>query len=97
MIWLLFACLGILYLLPLVIGTLMFFFLIRKVEEFMATLQELNDTLDAVAEGVNGLEAAIKDLKAQVAAGGVVSQADLDALFEKAKAIGSDIADTSDL
>ena len=62
----------------------------------MATLKELNDLIDGVAVGVDGLEAAIKDLKAQVAAGSPVSQADLDALVAKVQAIGTDIADTSD-
>lgn len=62
----------------------------------MATLSEVKATLDSVAAGVNSLEAAIADLKAQVAAGGVVSQADLDALSEQATAIVEDIKDTSD-
>ncbi len=64
--------------------------------KIMATLQELKDSLQAVADGVDALEAGIKDLKAQVAAGGVVSQADLDALAAKAAEIVADIADTSD-
>lgn len=62
----------------------------------MANLKDLNDTLDKVAAGVDSLEASIKDLKAQVAAGGVVTQTDLDALVAKAAAIVADIADTSD-
>lgn len=70
--------------------------LLRKVDCIMATFQELSDTLDKIASGVNGLEAAIADLKAQVAAGHVVSQAELDALGVKAAAISADIADTSD-
>jgi uncharacterized protein YoxC len=70
--------------------------LLRKVNFIMATLQEVNDTLDAVAAGVNGLEAQIADLKAQVAAGSPVSQAQLDDLAAKAAAIGADIADTTD-
>ena len=62
----------------------------------MATLAEVNAALDAVASGVDGLEAHIKDLKAQVAAGSAVTQADLDALAAKAAAVSADIADTSD-
>lgn len=62
----------------------------------MATLQELNATLDAVATGVDALEASIADLKKQVAAGGAVTQTDLDALAAKASAISADIADTTD-
>lgn len=65
-------------------------------EQIMANLKDLNDTLDKVAAGVDSLEASIKDLKAQVAAGGVVTQTDLDALVAKAAAIVADIADTSD-
>lgn len=72
------------------------YLLIRKADEIMATLKELNDTLDEVAAGVNGLEAAIADLKKQVVAGSAVTQADLDALAAKAAAIGDDIKDTSD-
>ena len=70
--------------------------LLRKVDHIMSTLKELNDLLDGVATGVDGLETAIKDLKAQVAAGSPVSQADLDALVTKVQAIGADIADPSD-
>lgn len=62
----------------------------------MATVAELNSTLDAVAAGVDSLESSIADLKAQVAAGGAVTQADLDALTAKAQAIVADIADKSD-
>ena len=62
----------------------------------MATLAELNATLDSVAAGVDSLEKSIADLKVQVGNGGVVSQADLDALQAKAAAIVTDIADTSD-
>jgi uncharacterized protein YoxC len=70
--------------------------LLRKVGKIMATLAELNSAIDAVATGVDGLEAAIADLKAQLAAGSPVTQADLDALFDKVQAIGADIADASD-
>ena len=68
----------------------------RKVDCLMATLAEVNAVLDAVAAGVDALEAAIADLKTQVAAGGVVSQAKLDALSAKAADIAADIADSSD-
>jgi len=64
--------------------------------QIMATLAELNATLDSVAAGVDSLEKSIADLKVQVGNGGVVSQADLDALQAKAAAIVTDIADTSD-
>lgn len=67
-----------------------------KLGGIMATLQELNDKLDSVAAGVNGLEDAIKALKEQVANGGVVTQAELDGLMAKATAIGDDISDNSD-
>ena len=70
--------------------------LLKHQETFMATVQELRDALAAVAAGVDKLEAGIKDLKAQVAAGGVVSQADLDELAASAAAVVADIADTSD-
>lgn len=62
----------------------------------MAKVEELFAMLDTIADGVNALEADIKELKAQVAAGQPVSQEQLDALFAKAQSIGSDIADTSD-
>lgn len=62
----------------------------------MATVEELRASLDSIASGVDALEQGIKDLKAQVAAGGVVSQADLDALAAKAAEIVADIADVSD-
>jgi cell division protein FtsB len=70
--------------------------LLQNVGNIMATVQELKDALASIADGVNALEQGIKDLKAQVAAGGVVSQADLDELAAKAAEIVSDIADTSD-
>jgi len=62
----------------------------------MATLAEVKAKLTDIAAGVNGLEDAIKALKEQVANGGLVSQADLDALMAQAQAIGDDIADGSD-
>lgn len=62
----------------------------------MATVQELKDALKSIADGVNALEDGIKALKAQVAAGGVVSQADLDALSATAADIVADLKDTSD-
>lgn len=71
-------------------------FLKRRMCYFMATLQEVNDKLDAVATGVDALEDAIAALKAEVAAGHVITAAELDALGEKASAIVDDIADTSD-
>lgn len=70
--------------------------LLNEAHKIMATLAEVNATLDSVADGVNALEAQIADLKAQVAAGSAVTQADLDALGEKAAGIAADIADTSD-
>lgn len=68
----------------------------RKVDYLMANFTEFDAKLDAVAAGVDGLEAAIAALKAEVAAGHVVSQEELDSLFAKAQAIGEDIADPSD-
>lgn len=62
----------------------------------MATLAEVKALLSSVADGVNGLEASIADLKKQVAEGHVITQAELDELFAQAKAIGDDISDTSD-
>ncbi len=62
----------------------------------MATLTDVMNALDTIAAGVDGLEAAIADLKAQVAAGHVVTQDELDALSAKAAAIVEDLADTSD-
>lgn len=62
----------------------------------MATVQEIQDALATIAAGVDALEAAIADLKAKVAAGGVATQADLDALGAKAAAIVADLADASD-
>lgn len=71
--------------------------LLRKVIHLiMATFAELSAALDSVQAGVDGLEAAIKDLKAQVAAGHVITQAELDSLMTKAQAINADIADPSD-
>lgn len=67
-----------------------------KVNNIMATVKDISDKLDSVAAGVDGLEAEIKALKAQVAAGGAVSEADLDGLLAKVDAIGTDISDTSD-
>ena len=58
----------------------------------MATLQDMKDSLAAIATGVTALGVSIKDLKAQVAAGGgPVSQADLDALAVQAADIVADI------
>ena len=68
----------------------------RKVGALMATVQELKDALAKIAAGVDALESAIKDLKAQVAAGGAVTQADLDELAKSAADVVADIADTSD-
>jgi len=65
-------------------------------EKTMATVQELKDSLKAIGEGVDALELGLKDLKAQVAAGGVVSQADLDELAAKAAEVVADIKDTTD-
>lgn len=62
----------------------------------MATLAEVNAALDKVASGVDGLEAQIADLKAKVAAGSAVTQADLDALADRVSAVSADISDTSD-
>jgi len=62
----------------------------------MATVQDLKDSLKAIGEGVNALEQGIKDLKAQVAAGGAVTQADLDELAKTAADVVADIADVSD-
>jgi len=62
----------------------------------MARVDEVSADLDAIAAGVDSLEAGIKALKEQVANGSPVSQADLDGLSEKAKAIVADLADTSD-
>lgn len=62
----------------------------------MATVQDLKDSLKAIGEGVNALEDGIKDLKAQLAAGGAVTQADLDELAATAAAVVADIADTTD-
>ena len=72
------------------------FLLLRGVTQIMATLVEVNAKLDQIATGVDGLETAIAELKAQVAAGHVVSQEELDALGAKAAAIFADIQDTSD-
>jgi hypothetical protein len=84
--------------------------ILKQGAHILANLQEMNDKLDAIgagvsaaASGVNTLEDAIKALKAEVAAGHVVTQPELDALFDKAAAIGTaldsvnaDIADPSD-
>jgi len=70
--------------------------LLRKVDLLMATFLEVSAKLDVVAAGVNDLEAAIAQLKADVAEGHVITQAELDELMAKASAIGDDIADPSD-
>ena len=60
----------------------------------MATVQELSDELDAIKTAVDGVKAdsaaqkqLIADLKAQLAAGSPVSQAQLDDLDAKADSI----------
>ena len=68
----------------------------HKLGGIMANLAEVKAVLASVSAGVDGLESAIADLKAQVAAGHVITQAELDELHAQAKAIGDDIADTSD-
>lgn len=68
----------------------------RKVYCIMATFAEVKATLASVAAGVDSLEDAIKALKAEVAAGKVITQVELDELAAAAAAIGTDIADTSD-
>lgn len=70
--------------------------LLRKLGSMASTFAEVKATLESVATGVNGLEAAIADLKAKVAAGAVITQAELDALGKQASDIVADIADTSD-
>jgi len=80
----------------LIVVGFMFYVLNQHQGVIMATLAELNAKVDAVAEGVNSLEASIKALKEQVENGGLVSQADLDALMAKVTAIGDDISDPSD-
>lgn len=70
--------------------------LLRKQGQLMSTFAEVKAQLEAVATGVDNLEAAIADLKAQVAAGHVITQAELDELGALAAAIGADISDTSD-
>lgn len=72
------------------------FLLLRKGILIMATVQELKDAMEAIKTGVDTLEADIKALNDKVAAGSPVTQADLDALAESAKAIVADIADDSD-
>lgn len=58
-----------------------------KVDDLMATLQDVQTDLQAITDGVATLATEIADLKAKVAAGSPVTQADLDALDVKAKAI----------
>lgn len=70
--------------------------IVRRMGCIMSTVADIKAVLDGVATGVDSLEKAIADLRAQVAAGGVATQEDLDALMAQAKAIGDDIADTSD-
>lgn len=78
------------------LGFIGIIYLVGKVDKIMATVQEIQDALATIAAGVDALEAAIADLKAKVAAGGVATQADLDALGAKAAAIVADLADASD-
>lgn len=70
--------------------------LLKNGDKLMATLADVNAALDKVASGVDALETQIADLKAKVAAGSTVSQADLDALSNRVSAISNDISDTSD-
>lgn len=70
--------------------------LLRKVDTMAATFAEVKATLEAVASGVDKLEAQIAELKAEVARGGVITQDQLDQLQKAAADIGSDINDTSD-
>lgn len=65
-------------------------------EILMANFQEVKDGLSALAAGVDSLEQKIKDLKAEVAAGHVISQAELDELGALVSAISADAADDSD-
>jgi hypothetical protein len=62
----------------------------------MSTFQDVKDMLDSIAAGVNGLEASIADLKAQVAGGHVITQEELDQLGAQTSAIVADLADTTD-
>jgi septal ring factor EnvC (AmiA/AmiB activator) len=68
--------------------------IVAKENQIMSTEQDLQDDLDTIKAGVSGLltaatanAATIADLKAQLAAGTPVSQAQLDALDTQAKAI----------
>jgi ankyrin repeat protein len=68
--------------------------IVAKENLIMSTEQDLQDDLDTIKSGVAGLltaatanAATIADLKAQLAAGTPVSQAQLDALDMQAKAI----------
>lgn len=62
----------------------------------MTTFQDLKTALEQIAAGVDTLEKAIADLKADVGDGHIVTQAELDELGTMAKAVVDDIADTSD-
>lgn len=53
----------------------------------MATLADLQGHLNDISTGVDVLKQQIADLKAQVAAGSPVTQADLDALDATAQGI----------
>lgn len=70
--------------------------LLRKVGDLMSTFADVNAMLADVAAGVDRLEAAIADLKMQVAAGHVITQEELDTLGAHAASISADISDTSD-
>jgi len=63
--------------------------LIRKEDEIMADVQNLSDDLDQIKAGVLAAQAAIADLKAQVAAiqPGAATQEQLDALDAKTEEI----------
>lgn len=62
---------------PLAAVIAAFYYINRKVNNQMATLRDLNDHVTAVETGVARLATEIADLKAN---GGVVTQAELDAL-----------------
>lgn len=72
------------------------FLLLEQVGQMAKTFAEVKASLDAIAAGVNSLEASIADLKDQVANGGAITQEQLDALGQEAADIVADIADTSD-
>lgn len=65
-------------------------------DEMVATLAELQEKSVAINDGMDVVLAHIAELRALIAAGGVVSQEQLDSLFAAAQAVKAELTVAAD-